>query len=88
METLKFEEREPVTSRYDEEADVLYISFGAPEPGLAIDAGGGVLIRYRERDGVILGTTILGASQMIQKKAPSKARARPHRVRKVTAKKA
>jgi uncharacterized protein YuzE len=88
METLKFEDREPVTSNYDEEADVLYISFGKPEPGLAIDAGGGVLIRYRDDDGVILGTTIMGVGRMMNQVAPSKRRAgsKPRRPTRVTSK--
>lgn len=88
METLKFEDREPVTSSYDEEADVLYISFGKPEPGLAIDVGGGVLIRYRDDDGVILGTTIMGISRMLNQPTPSKRRtgSRPRRPTRVPSK--
>jgi uncharacterized protein YuzE len=57
---LRFEPR-AVNWDYDEEADVLYISFGDPEPALTLDLGEGVLARYRESDNALVGFTIVGA---------------------------
>ncbi len=67
METLKLEEDSRLDWSYDEEADVLYISFGDPQPALAIDMDG-VLVRYREEDGEIVGVTIIGAGAMLKQK--------------------
>jgi len=36
---------------YDREADVLYISFGAPRPAVGVDMGNGVIMRYDETHG-------------------------------------
>ncbi|MCK4652091.1 MAG: DUF2283 domain-containing protein [Methanosarcinales archaeon] len=36
---------------YDSEADVLYISFGAPRPAVGVDMGNGVIMRYDEKHG-------------------------------------
>jgi len=66
--TLKLRDDECVTWDYDEEADVLYISFGQPKPALALDVGEGVLVRYREEDGALVGFTIIGASEMLKAK--------------------
>ena len=45
---------------YDEEADVLYISFGAPQPADDADVTDeGVIVRTRQ--GKIVGLTILNA---------------------------
>ena len=49
---------------YDEEADVLYISFGEPEPADDADVTDqGVVIRLR--DGKIVGLTILNAQSRV-----------------------
>lgn len=70
METaLKLRDDECVSWDYDEEADVLYISFGEPKPALALDLGEGVLVLYREEDGELVGFTIIGASEMLKPKA-------------------
>jgi len=45
---------------YDSEADVLYISFGAPRPAVGVDMGNGVIMRYDEEQDEIVGTTIIG----------------------------
>ncbi len=67
METkLVFRDGDPVTWDYDEEADVLYISFGEPRPALALDAGEGVLLLYREEDSELVGITIIGAREMLK----------------------
>lgn len=45
---------------YDEEADVLYISVGKPQPALGIDIGDGVILRYDEAHNAVVGLTIVG----------------------------
>ena len=45
---------------YDSEADVLYISFGAPRPAVGVDMGNGVIRRYDETDDKIMGIIIIG----------------------------
>jgi uncharacterized protein YuzE len=71
METLKLEEPNTVSWDYDEEADVLYISFGDPEPALTLDLGEGILARYRESDHALVGFTIVGAGVRLRRKSPS-----------------
>jgi len=61
METLKLESPEAVNWEYDSEADVLYISFGDPQPALTLDLGEGILARYCESDNRLVGITIVGA---------------------------
>ena len=51
--------------RYDEEADVLYISAGASQPALGIDIGEGVMARYDEARGEVVGITIIGLREKI-----------------------
>ena len=64
METLKiFEKKERLNWEYDEEADVLYISTGKPEKALGLDVGEGVIIRYKEKTGEVVGLTIIGVKQ-------------------------
>ena len=45
---------------YDEEADVLYISFGKPRPAVGIDIGKGIIMRYDEKKKEITGMTVVG----------------------------
>ena len=45
---------------YDGEADVLYISFGAPRPAVGVDMGNSVIMRYDEKHDEIVGITIIG----------------------------
>ncbi len=68
MEALKLEEPKAVNWDYDEEADVLYISFGDPEPALTLDLGEGVLARYRESDNALVGFTFIGAGVRLRRK--------------------
>ena len=59
---------EPVKTTYDEEADVLYISFGEPEPADDADVTDqGVVVRMRE--GKIVGLTILNAQSRVHQPA-------------------
>lgn len=64
METLKiFEKKEKLNWEYDEEADVLYISTGRPTKALGLDVGEGVIVRYDEKTGEVIGLTIVGVKQ-------------------------
>ncbi len=55
---------EQVKMSYDDEADVLYISFGEPEPADDADVTDqGIIIRLRE--GKIVGLTILNAQSRV-----------------------
>lgn len=74
MEKLKFEHPDPVDWDYDEEADVLYISFGKPQPALTEELGDGFLARFRESDAELIGFTILDASRLLKEKAKVKGR--------------
>jgi uncharacterized protein YuzE len=69
MEALKLEEPKAVNWDYDDEADVLYISFGDPQPALTLDLGEGVLARYRESDNALVGFTIVGARVRLGRKS-------------------
>ena len=61
MEALKILERPgELTWEYDEEADVLYISVGEPEPALGMDVGEGVILRYDEDRRELVGITLVG----------------------------
>ena len=64
MEALKILEKEENLSwEYDEEADVLYISLGEPQKALGLDVGDGVIVRYREDIGEVVGITIIGMKE-------------------------
>ncbi|MED0688006.1 MULTISPECIES: DUF2283 domain-containing protein [Anoxybacillus] len=55
--------KEPVKIHYDEECDVLYISFGEPRPSYAEDFEDGVYIRYDMETDALTGVTILDFSK-------------------------
>jgi len=66
MEAIKILEREENLSwDYDEEADVLYIAIGEPRKALAIDIGEGLIVRYMEETGEVVGLTIIGVKEKI-----------------------
>ena len=48
------------TSEYDADADVLYISVGAPRPALGVDIGDGLVVRFDETRREVAGLTIIG----------------------------
>jgi len=54
------EGRDPVTRTYDEEADVLYLSLGAPRAAVGIDVGNGIILRYDEAANEVVGVTLVG----------------------------
>ena len=61
MEAVKIlEGQDSVTRLYDEDADVLYLSSGAPGPALGIDIGDGVILRYDEAAKAVVGVTLIG----------------------------
>jgi uncharacterized protein YuzE len=61
VEAVKIlEGREPVTRTYDEEADVLYLSLGAPRAAVGVDVGDGVILRYDEAAHEVIGVTLVG----------------------------
>ena len=60
MESLKLSLNESLDGSYDEEADVLYISIGAPKPALGVDVGDGLIVLYDEDTNEIVGVTIIG----------------------------
>lgn len=66
METLKMERPKEVIWDYEREADVLYISFGSPQKALTMDLGIGILARYLEKTGKLVGFTIVGVSEVLQ----------------------
>jgi len=64
METLKILERKQnLNWDYDEEADVLYISVGKPKKAVGLDVGEGVVVRYQEDTGEVVGLTIIGVKE-------------------------
>ena len=64
MEALKIlEKRQNLNWDYDEEADVLYISIGKPVKAVGLDVGDGVIVRYKENTGELVGLTIIGVKQ-------------------------
>jgi uncharacterized protein YuzE len=52
---------------YDEEADVLYISVGKPQPATGIDIGEGVIVRYDEAQKEVVGLTLIGLRDRVLK---------------------
>ena len=49
-----------ITWDYDEEADVLYLSVGEPQPAVSVDIGEGVILRYDEARKEVVGLTLIG----------------------------
>lgn len=61
MEAVKILEKPTqLTWDYDEEADVLYLSIGQPQPAVGVDVGEGVILRYDETRREVVGLTVLG----------------------------
>lgn len=63
MEKLKVGAVKHINWEYDSGADVLYISFGEPEPSLSLDLGSGVVLRQSK--GKITGFTIIGLKEVL-----------------------
>jgi uncharacterized protein YuzE len=61
MEAIKILEKPTAINwDYDEEADVLYISIGEPQPAEGIDIGEGIIVRYDEPRKEVVGLTVIG----------------------------
>jgi uncharacterized protein YuzE len=66
VETVKIlDRRERLDWKYDSAADVLYVSVGKPRKAVGIDIGQGVVVRYDEAKGEVVGLTILGVRQRV-----------------------
>ena len=65
MEKLKLNHDQPLSWSYDEDADVLYVSFGEPRPSLAIDMGDLLVL---EAGGEMTGITIVNARRKLEKR--------------------
>ena len=66
MEQLQFVLPESIEWSYDEEGDVLYCAFNKPEPAIMEDLGNGLLARFREKDGALVGLTIIGVRDILK----------------------
>jgi len=61
MEAVRILEKPAaITWDYDEEADVLYLSIGDPQPAVGIDIGEGVILRYDDAHKEVMGLTLIG----------------------------
>jgi uncharacterized protein YuzE len=56
-----------ITWDYDEEADVLYLSVGEPQPAVGVDIGEGVILRYDEARKEVVGLTLIGLRERLLK---------------------
>ena len=65
METLKLEKPKEINWEYDENADVLYISFGEPKSALTLDLGNGILARYDKDSNKMVGFSIVGLKSIL-----------------------
>jgi len=59
MAAVKIPPQAQSVINYDEEADVLYVSFGKPRKAEGIDIGDGTILRVDPETGQIVGITIL-----------------------------
>jgi len=64
MEAIKIlENKKNLDWEYDEEADVLYVSIGIPRKAIGVDIGEGVIVRYDQKKGEVVGLTIMGVKE-------------------------
>jgi len=52
---------------YDAKADVLYLSFGEPRAAVGQDIGEGVVVRYDETMGQVVGLTVIGLRARLER---------------------
>lgn len=68
MEALKpFDERGTLDWEYDDDADVLYLSVGAPRPAIGIDIGDGLIVRYDESCNEVVGLAVIGLRERLSR---------------------
>jgi len=65
MTTLKINELEFDHASYDKDADVLYLSIGAPRAATGVETPEGHVVRYDD-DGQVIGLTIIGARALLE----------------------
>lgn len=66
MEAIKILEKpQKIEWDYDEDADVLYLSIGAPRKAVGVDIGEGTIIRFDEKQREIVGMTIIGLKEKV-----------------------
>jgi uncharacterized protein YuzE len=68
MATLKIPEKAQSVIHYDEEADVLYISFGEPRPAEGLDIGDGTILRVDPKTDEVIGLTLLDFSKRAEER--------------------
>ena len=68
MEALRILEKPAaITWDYDEEADVLYLSVGEPQPAVGVDIGDGVTVRYDDARKGVVGLSLIGLQERLLK---------------------
>lgn len=67
-----------ITGFYDKEADVFYLSLGEPRDAVALDISDSVIARYNEDSETIVGITIMGLRQRVEKELNHKLHVSPH----------
>ncbi len=78
MEALRIlESTHNVGWDYDGEADVLYISVDSPKPAVGVDIGEGVVVRYDEVRGEVVGLSIVGIREKMLRELSSPLRHEP-----------
>jgi uncharacterized protein YuzE len=78
METVKILERPgSLDWDYDAEADVLYLSLGAPHAAEGVDVGEGVVLRYDPEQREVVGLTVVGLRARLLKGLDSLSEAEP-----------
>lgn len=82
MEAVKILER-PASLEwdYDAEADVLYLSLGAPRAAEGVDVGEGVVLRYDPERREVVGLTVVGLRARLLKGLASTPEPEPVAVR-------
>jgi uncharacterized protein YuzE len=69
MEAVKIQEKpSSITWDYDEEADVLYLAIGKPQPAVGLDIDEGVIVRYDEAHNEVVGLTLIGLRARLLKR--------------------
>jgi len=82
MEAVKIVEKpDRLTWDYDAEADVLYLSVGAPQPAEGVDIGEGVVLRYDPAAREVVGLTIVGLRARLMRGLEARHEAEPLAVR-------
>jgi len=72
MEAIKIlEKKSKIDWDYDEDADVLYLSIGKPQPAVGLDIGEGIVLRYDEDRKELVGLTVIGLRSRLLKSLAS-----------------